>query len=224
MGYHRAGFDEIVGVDCVQQPRYPFQFVQGDALEYVAKHGHEFDAIHASPPCQGYSRMRHLPWLKGKIYPLLIGPTRAALQATGLPFVIENVEDAWQDMSGAFRLCGAQFGLRVYRHRLFEANFLVMVPQHQKHEHVIGSGRMLNDRAKPSESGWCSHVGKSGAAGAAAMGINWMSPDELSQAVPPAFTEYIGREMLSHCNTTKRCTRPATASLVVPPRYAYAGG
>ena len=74
LGYHRAGFDEIVGVDIVNQPRYPFQFVQADALEYLADHGGEFDTVHASPPCQGYSIMHNLPWLRGREYPLLILP------------------------------------------------------------------------------------------------------------------------------------------------------
>src|SRR5437660_1060118 len=72
VGYHRAGFTEIVGVDIKPQPRYPFTFVLGDSLEYIKAHGHEFDAIHASPPCQGYSIMRNLPWLRDKVYPLLI--------------------------------------------------------------------------------------------------------------------------------------------------------
>jgi 23S rRNA G2069 N7-methylase RlmK/C1962 C5-methylase RlmI len=84
MGYHRAGFD-VVGVDHEPQPRYPFAFVQADALEYLAAHGHEYDAIHASPPCQGYSRLRHLPWLKGREWPLLIEPCRALLVQAGRP-------------------------------------------------------------------------------------------------------------------------------------------
>lgn len=91
MGYSRAGFTEIVGVDNRPQPRYPFTFIQGDALEYVAAHVREFDAIHASPPCQGYSIMRNLPWLRHKEYPLLIQPTADALNESGRPWIIENV-------------------------------------------------------------------------------------------------------------------------------------
>ena len=95
LGYHRAGFDEIVGVDIVYQPRYiGEEFVQADALEYLAEHGHEFGAIHASPPCQGYSIMHNLPWLRGREYPLLILPTMEMLEALGKPYVVENVMGA----------------------------------------------------------------------------------------------------------------------------------
>ena len=116
MGYHRAGFDEIVGVDIKPMPRYPFTFIQADALEYVAAHGHEFDAIHASPPCQGYSIMRNLPWLRHKEYPLLIQPTADALNATGRAWVIENVMGA--KLASGW-LCGTMFGLPFFRHRFF---------------------------------------------------------------------------------------------------------
>src|SRR5436190_1799997 len=91
VGYHRAGFTEIVGVDIKPQPRYPFTFVLDDALGYVREHGREFDAIHASPPCQGYSIMRHLPWNSGREYPLLIARTAETLDEIGVPWVIENV-------------------------------------------------------------------------------------------------------------------------------------
>jgi len=86
-GYYDAGFDEITGVDNRPQPRYPYRFVLGDALEYVAAHGREFDAIHASPPCQGYSALLCLPWLRGRVYPKLIAPLKPLLQATGRPWV-----------------------------------------------------------------------------------------------------------------------------------------
>ena len=88
MGYHRAGFYEIVGVDIAPQPRYPFEFARADALEYLAEHGHEFDAIHASPPCQGYSIMHNLPWLRGRDYPLLLLPTLEMLEGLGKPYVV----------------------------------------------------------------------------------------------------------------------------------------
>src|SRR5262252_422519 len=90
MGYSRAGFD-VTGVDHRPMPRYPFVFVQADALEYVAEHGREYDVIHASPPCRAYSRMRRIT---KREYPELIAPTRATLDAVGRPFVIENVEHA----------------------------------------------------------------------------------------------------------------------------------
>src|SRR5690348_7744317 len=110
VGYHRAGFD-VTGVDHVRQPRYPFAHIVADALEYVSERGREYDAIHASPPCQGYSRMRHLSWLRGRQYPMLIDETRRLLKATGRPYIIENVEDAPLD---GVRLCGTMFGLKVY--------------------------------------------------------------------------------------------------------------
>ena len=97
VGYHNAGFDEIIGVDIKPQPRYPFEFVQADALEYLAEHGREFDAIHASPPCQGYSIMHNLPWLRGRDYPLLILPTIEMLEALGKPYVVENVMGGVED-------------------------------------------------------------------------------------------------------------------------------
>ena len=129
MGYHRAGFD-VVGVDIEPQPHYPFEFLQADALEYLSnplRYG--YDAIHASPPCQGYSRMRHLPWLKHKVYPLLIEPVRTLLEAKGLPYIIENVEDSPLERASSLfgthgvLLCGTMFGLPIYRHRPFECSF-----------------------------------------------------------------------------------------------------
>lgn len=194
-GYRRAGFD-VTGVDIKPMPNNPHRFIQADALEYVAKHGHEYDAIHASPPCQGYSRMRHLPWLKGREYPLLIDPVRDVLNDTGRPWVIENVADA--PLLNGVVLCGTMFGLKVYRHRKFESNVMILAPPHMRHREVIGSGRLLNDRAQPNENGWVTHLGKSPEASAAAMGIDWMNGNEIAQAIPPAFTEYIGRQLLAY--------------------------
>ena len=111
LGYHRAGFDEIVGVDIATQPRYPFEFVQADALEFLADHGHEFAAIHASPPCQGYSIMHNLPWLRGREYPLLILPTIEMLEVLGKPYVVENV-------------MGARHGVATLRKRGLESHGL----------------------------------------------------------------------------------------------------
>src|SRR3990172_3289585 len=122
MGYSLAGFTDIVGVDIVPQPRYPFELVQADALEYLAEHGHEFDAIHASPPCQGYSIMNNLPWLRGREYPLLILPTIDLLRQTGKPYILENVMGARRGAKGLKKrgleqhgleagwLCGTMFG------------------------------------------------------------------------------------------------------------------
>lgn len=194
MGYHLAGF-EMTGVDIKPQPRYPFTFIQGDALEYVAAHGHEYDAVFASPPCQGYSRMRHLPWLKDRVYPMLIEPTRNALNATGLPWVIENVEGS---PLGGVTLCGVMFGLKTYRHRLFESNILLFQPTHQKHLVRIGTGNAINSRGGVTPEGFVSAANKSNVAACRiALGIDWMSRDGLTQAIPPAFTEYIGKQLIA---------------------------
>jgi DNA (cytosine-5)-methyltransferase 1 len=129
-GYARAGF-EMTGVDNRSMPRYPHRFIQGDALAYVTEHGHEYDAIFASPPCQGYSRLRHLPWLKGREYPLLIDATREALKAIGKPWIIENVEDApLGEKHPAIVICGYSLtgDARLTRHRRFESSHLLLSP------------------------------------------------------------------------------------------------
>lgn len=187
-GYHRAGF-EIVGVDIAPQPHYPFEFVQGDALEYVAEHGREFDAIHASPPCQGYSRMRHLPWLRGKEYPLLIPATRTTLQATGKLWVIENVSDA--PINGA-ELCGAALGLPIIRHRRFESSVMLLFPPCPGHPVLFhGTGNM----AKRGRGGGVMGI-TGGSDPRAALGITWMTYKEMRQAIPPAYTEFIGKQLM----------------------------
>ena len=174
VGYHRAGF-EVVGVDLEPQPHFPFEFHQADAMTYPLEN---FDVIHASPPCQGYSRMRNLPWLRNKSYPLLIEPTRQRLLATDCLWVIENVMDAHLP---AGWLCGGMFGLSVYRHRAFETNFFWLQPAHPRHRRVIEAGRMLGGRLRRAHKD---------------MKLDWMSSGELAEAIPPAYTEYIGRQLL----------------------------
>lgn len=206
MGYYRAGFD-IVGVDIAAQPNYPFEFRQGDALEFLARFGHTFDAVHASPPCQGYSRLRHLPWLAGKEWPLLLEPCRNELLRIGKPWVQENVEDA--PMPNSFVLCGRMFDLPLYRHRRFESSAVILVPQHQKHTQVIGHGRGINDRKRGTlnagsrKGAWGESpiVTVAGgqylkADGERAMGIDWMTRRELSQSIPPAYTQHIGAQLI----------------------------
>ncbi len=215
MGYHRAGF-EVVGVDIAPQPHYPFEFHQADAMKVLTDWSDDewaevtgIDAIHASPPCQGYSRMRHLPWLKGKVYPLLIDPVRERLRAIGVPWVIENVEDApLHRCSTLFGdhgvlLCGTMIGLPMYRHRPFELSFSVPQPEHRRHEHVIAPGRMFGDRQRVANvSGFVADPtyhgpGRNGDDVKLAMGIDWMTRDELAQAIPPAYTEFIGSHLLA---------------------------
>ncbi len=192
VGYHRAGF-EVVGVDHRPQPHFPFAFVQADALEYLAEHGREFDVIHASPPCQAYSAATVM---HPREYPRLIDPLRGLLLAAHRPYVIENVMGA--PLLEPIVLCGLMFGLKVFRHRLFESNLFLMQPPHTPH----GNRRIGRD-------GYCCVVA-SGDAGKgrkvnalhrrkvtweAAMGIDWMTKTELTQAIPPAYTEFVGRQL-----------------------------
>ena len=195
MGYHRAGFD-VVGVDIKPQPRYPFEFHQADALEYMAAHGHEFDAIHASPPCQAFTDLNQM-W-NAKEHADLLTPTREALQALGKPYVIENVEGA--PMVNYITLCGTAMGLgtdaaELRRHRRFEiVPHLLMVPPcaHGLKDRVIGVyGGHGRDRRRTVNTQDFSTADRR-----IAMGIDWMTGAELSQAIPPAYTEYIGRHLL----------------------------
>lgn len=210
MGYHRAGFDEIVGVDIEPQPHYPFNFIQADAMTFPLE---GFDVIHASPPCQGYSIMRNLPWLRDKKYPMLIEPMEARLRESGIPWVIENVMGA---KLPANWLCGGMFGLPFFRHRYFHSSFYWLQPGHPPHEGTVRNGRKLGSRARDIVAiGDKKHRGKelafkdfeNGAqriganVGHAAgvklvrevMGLPYMTRDEITQAIPPAYTEYIGR-------------------------------
>lgn len=194
VGYYRAfGPDcEIVGVDIVLQPRYPFRFVQADALEYVAEHGGEFDFIHASPPCQDYSRTRAI---HGKEYPRLVSATRRALAATARPYVIEMVTP--DPLEGNIvMLCGAMFGLKVYRHRFFECSVFFLAPPHMPHWNGTTAPRGSYDRG---EGGVITVAGHNFSPPVArqAMDIAWMNGHELAQAIPPAYTEWLGRQLLA---------------------------
>jgi DNA (cytosine-5)-methyltransferase 1 len=193
MGYYRAGFTEIVGVDIKPQPRYPFKFVQGDALEYLAKHGQEFDLIHASPPCQAYSTTKSL---HKKTHPELIEPTRELLKATGKPYVIENVEGA--PLVNPLMLCGTMFpGLRVYRHRLFECNPPIWFPPIAcNHSFSMPAPKGEYHTLEKYEFITCVGHNFQAEAGRIAMQIDWMTRDELAQAIPPAYTKWIGKQMI----------------------------
>lgn len=190
-GYTGAGFT-VTGIDIEPQPKYPYEFIQDDALCYLAEHGHEYDVIHASPPCQRYSSMTRTAKTSEQ-HPDLIAPTRALLEASGKPYIIENVVGA--PLRDPVLLCGTMFpGLRVYRHRLFETNWPLVPPVHPKHtaKPMPKAGRGAN------AEGWLSVAGHFSDVGAAqrAMGIDWLGQKELAQAIPPAYTEYIGRQLL----------------------------
>lgn len=188
MGLHRAGFD-VVGVDIKPQPRYPFTFIQGDALRPPIDLA-RFDFIWASPPCQQYTPLRaRQDW---KEYPDLVAPVRAMLVASGVPYAIENVPGA--PLGYYITLCGGMFGLRTYRHRRFETSWLMFQPHHPTH--IIKTS--TKKRRKCLDAGM--HISVTGDVGTyvgmPCMGIDWMDGNELSQAIPPAYGEFIGRAAL----------------------------
>jgi len=200
MGYFRAGF-EVVGVDNRPQPRYPFRFVEADALEYLAEHGAEYDVIHASPPCQCYCQVNVADRKAGKTYPDLVGPTRELLEAAGKPYVIENVVTA--PLRNAVMLCGSSFALPIRRHRLFESS-QVLFGTECNHGWQLRSGiryptcfqpkgGMRNTSSVVQVYG--NTTGKK--LWPMALGIDWMNSRGLSQAIPPCYTEFLGRQLLA---------------------------
>ena len=181
MGYHRAGFD-VVGVDNRHQKNYPFEFHEADALEFIAEHGREFAVISASPPCQAYSRAT--AWRGDRAtHPDLIAATRRALLDAGVPYVIENVQDARGLLINPFMLCGSHFGLPIRRHRYFEAPILglVLTPccQHSILDFAHDHG------SKQTETQYRD-----------AMQCEWMTVQEARQVIPPAYTRWLGRRIL----------------------------
>jgi len=217
-GYERAGFD-VYAIDLDPQPNNPHPFHQGDALEalrtviasrrieFTHKDGRveslsldEFDAIHASPPCQGYTTMSAKYPVAQALWPQLITPTRKLLEATGKPYVIENVAGARKHMRSPMKLSGGMFGLGVERPRLFESNIPLQSLPFRRADPVVGvygrshDGRRLWTRADGTEL----RAARTLAEGRLAMGIGWMEWHELTEAIPPAFTEHIGIQLLEH--------------------------
>ena len=205
-GYHQAGFD-VVGVDINPQPRYPFAFIQHDALTLDPRFLRSFDAIHASPPCQGYTDLRHAPGAKGA--PRLIGEVRAKLQATWLPWVIENVEGAASEMVDPIVLCGTMFGLgaegaALRRHRLFESSIRLTAPRACAHDTSKPTVGVYGGHARIRSA---KHGGRSTRdawpaghkpVAQEAMGIDWGTLAEMSEAIPPAYTRWIGGQLREH--------------------------
>lgn len=202
VGYYRAGFD-VVGVDITPHPNNPHPFIQTDALTLDPKFIATFDAVHASPPCQSYSDLAKRN-RNGHKWPRLIEPVREMLIRSGLPFVIENVEGA--PLHNPVVLCGTMFPkLRVIRHRLFETNFEIVPPAHKKHPKVHTFDRRKSHFGRTDE--WVDFVQVTGggnctlAAAQDAMGIDWMTKNEINESIPPAYTELVGREMLRHMSS-----------------------
>lgn len=206
MGYHRAGFD-VVGVDLNPRfaKRYPFEFHAADAIEFVKEHGHEFDAIHASPPpCQAYSITKHTHSAE---HPELIEPTREALIATGMPYVIENVVGA--PLIEPLTLCGSEFDLtavdtdgeplRLERHRLFESNVFLLGNGGCRHRADVqvagayGGGSQDRRHAKEVRRGGYTPAKE---VRAALLGVDWMTLHGQAQCIPPAYTEHIGLQLM----------------------------
>ena len=190
MGYYQAGFSEIVGVDNRPMPRYPFTFVQGDALAYLAAHGQDFDAIHASPPCQAYSKCTPMSYRSQ--HPRLIELVREGLLATHKPYVIENVENARRYLRTPFFLCGSMMGLPIWRHRYFETNgfpFPLVLACNHSVLPVLISGTFRRKGLKRRDY--------TVAERRVAIGIDWMTDSELDEAIPPAYTAWIGRALLA---------------------------
>lgn len=219
VGYHAAGFD-VVGVDIEPQPNYPYPFVQADAVEVlddlVAGRSRrwptkeapsfpaaalglgDFAAIHASPPCQAYANISKQQGTADR-HPRLIEPVRELLEQSGLPYVIENVPGA--PLRNPIQLCGSSFRLRVRRHRLFECNFPLMALPCAHGWQRSNTNRLRSGYVAPEDSVVPVYGG--GQAGFTvatcreAMGIPWMSTDELNNAIPPAYTEHIGLYLMA---------------------------
>jgi DNA (cytosine-5)-methyltransferase 1 len=208
VGYAQAGFTDITGVDIRPQPRYPFRCIQANVFdltpEWIVAN---FDAVHASPICQGDTVLRHAPGTKS--HPDLIGPTFDLLNATGKPYILENVEGARRKMRNPITLCGSMFGLgaqgcRLERHRLFSANFPILpVTGFCSHGErpVIGiyGGHARRRSARAGGRGtrdiW---EGGHRSAASEALAIDWMTLAEMSESIPPAYTRWLGTQMLAH--------------------------
>lgn len=195
-GYVRSGF-AVHGIDLYPQKNYPYAFTRADALEYLIANGHNYDVIHASPVCQHYTwaaaRWRNDPDYKTDYDVDLLLPVRDELIRLGKPFIIENATQAPLDANNAIVLCGTMFGLKVFRHRQFETNWMCLAPAkcshkgkrigHGAEDYVCVAGHGANGSARYER--WCD-----------AMDIHWMTKYELTQSIPPAYTEYIGRQLM----------------------------
>lgn len=191
VGYERAGF-QVTGVDHKPQKNYPFDFVQADAMDYLKEHGHKYDVIHASPPCQRYSCAtkgtgNHLD------HPDLVDPVRQLLKDIGKPYIIENVPGA--PLQSPLILSGMMFNLDTIRARWFETRPQIIFTPYpvRKHPSTAKQGTQPDvDNQYISVVGHFSNV----AYARRAMGIDWMTRNELAQAIPPIYTEYIGRWLM----------------------------
>jgi DNA (cytosine-5)-methyltransferase 1 len=195
MGYHRAGF-EVVGVDIKPQPHYPFEFHRADTLNYPLD---GFDTYHASPPCQAYSEAT--PMTTKGTHPQLIKAMHNILIKTGKPYVIENVEGARWHLENPIMLCGTMFGLKLWRHRWFEIWPIYMMSPFTCNHSIKPITVNPPANARRSQGGRDFNKEK------IAMGIDWMDKVTISQAIPPAYTEYIGKYLMEAVLAAKRCSQ-----------------
>lgn len=208
-GYHMAGFD-VVGVDIEEQPHYPFTFIKADAIEFLKSRDlSEFDAIHASPPCQRYSKIKSRNSIPADVWnerhPDLIPVVRELLMKTGKPYIIENVPGA--PLKSPIHLKGSQFqNLFTQRERLFESNIKLFEKRESPSKH-----KTLSPEFGISEDGFICICGNRPVRGLseeqvklywgfALGGIDWMNREELAEAIPPCYTEFIGRQMIEWLN------------------------
>jgi DNA (cytosine-5)-methyltransferase 1 len=221
MGYHRSGFD-VYAVDIEPQPNNPFPFHQGDALEvlcllilggsvdFTHRDGtvewlvlEDFTAAHGSPPCQGYLNLSRVNEALGREvrHERLIAQTRALLVATGLPYVIENVQDARKELQGAVRICGTGLHLPIRRHRLFESNLPlegIACAHHRYTEPKYWTSWRPKGQHRLSTVVQVYGNGAGKEHWPAALGIDWMTAAEMVEAIPPAYTQHIGTQLLEH--------------------------
>jgi DNA (cytosine-5)-methyltransferase 1 len=196
VGYARAGF-EVHGVDLKHGKRYPFTYLRADVLDVLKDDEfiQQFDVIHASPPCQTHSITKHLRNAQGKTTSKidLIPETRVALIASGKPYIIENVIGS--PLINPIQLCGSSFGLQVRRHRLFESNVKLQGSEcnHKAQGRPVGVYGSLNDEI-PNGGRTAKTIDEA----RKAMGMEWAIWSELVEAIPPAFTMYLGHQLLSH--------------------------
>lgn len=190
MGYYWAGWD-VTGVDLAPQPNYPFEFVQRDALHFLAENWRVYDAVHISPPCQRFSGMSACRPGLSETYPDMIAAARGLLELTSLPYVIENVPRS--PLRPDLVLCGQMFGLELYRHRIFETNWFSLQPEHPKHILPASRAGHWVPGTVMSISGHVSPIAKA----REVMGIDWMTREELAESVPPAYTQHIGEQLLA---------------------------
>lgn len=197
MGYHRAGFDEIVGVDIMPQPHYPFTFIQADAMTFPLD---GFNAIHASPPCQEYSALRNM---KTHQYAAVLPQMRERLITAGVPWIMENVPQA--PMLQSVMICGTALGIPVRRHRLFDSSHFLYPAGPCRHSlddiNVYGHGAWNYHQRGEKQSHWQRKASNQSPVGIAvarlAFDTPWMTQAETAECIPPAYTEWLGRQLIS---------------------------